>query len=106
MKRTVRLSSSVFQESTTSPTLFAWTSDGGCKKDLGHGDLATRARYKLDDCGTCVIENNRTARFNIIRCRTFMVFAQVPFGNVGVGWIGSELGVAVVRLFLVKVMHP
>ena len=34
-KRTVRLSSSVFQESTTSPTLFAWTSDGACRKRFG-----------------------------------------------------------------------
>ena len=34
-KRTVRLSSSVFQESTTSPTLFAWTSEGACKKRYG-----------------------------------------------------------------------
>ena len=44
------------------------------------------------------VENKRTARFNIIWCRTFMVSALVPFGNVGVGLIGSEFGVAFVRL--------
>ena len=44
------------------------------------------------------VENKRTARFNIIWCRNFMVSALVPFGNVGVGLIGSEFGVAFVRL--------
>lgn len=64
------------------------------KKGMGNEDLATRARFKLDDCSIRDIENNRTARFDIVWCRTFMVSTLGSFGIVGVGLIGSEFGVA------------
>ena len=71
------------------------------KNGMGNEDLATRARFKLDDCSIRDIENNRTARFNIVQCRTFMVSTLGSFGIVGVGLIGSEFGVAFCETFFI-----